>query len=222
MNKIILDNKVFYYHVFFKQNKNLYMRMKNGIITITCSKRFSLKDIEDFIINHQRFILSRQNSAIAPLYSDKTFRYLGKDFKIERNTGKNLYYEENTVFIPLSWNQDKIEAYYKNEAIRLMKSLIDNELLGLIKEVDFNHIILKSRLMKTRLGSCNIKTKTINLNSVLMRFEIKYLRSVLIHELVHLQVSNHQKAFYDLLLKYEPQYRGLRKELNRLVKNYNI
>ena len=198
------------------------MRIKNGIITITCSKRFSLKDIEDFIVNHQRFILSRQNNAIKPLYSDTVFRYLGKDFRIERNTGKNLYYEENTVFIPACWNQDKIEAYYKNETIRLMKSLIDNELLDLIKEVDFNHIILKSRLMKTRLGSCNVKTKTINLNSVLIRFEPKYLRSVLIHELVHLQVANHQKAFYDLLVKYEPQYRSLKKELNRLVKNYNI
>ena len=64
--------------------------------------------------------------------------------------------------------------------------------------------------------------QVIKLNSILARFDIKYLRAVLIHEIVHLKVKNHQKAFYDVLLKYEPNYRHIRKELTNILKLYQI
>jgi predicted metal-dependent hydrolase len=76
--------------------------------------------------------------------------------------------------------------------------------------------------MKTRLGSCNTPKRKINLNSILARFDIKYLRAVLIHEIVHLKVRNHQKKFYEELLRIEPDYYKLNKELRENIRRIEI
>jgi len=72
------------------------------------------------------------------------------------------------------------------------------------------------------LGNCNRIKRTIKLNSVLARYEMKYLEAILIHELVHLNVSGHQANFYRLLLKYVPNYRSIKRELVAILKQSEV
>ena len=72
---------------------------------------------------------------------------------------------------------------------------------------------LKIREMKTRWGVCNVKTKTITLNSLLFRENIICLDYVIIHELSHLIYFNHSKNFWNLVEKYFPNYKEIRKSL---------
>lgn len=66
----------------------------------------------------------------------------------------------------------------------------------------------RTRKMKTRWGSCNIKTGRINLNLVLGALDDALLEYVVVHELVHLHERYHNKRFYAWLEKMLPDWRA--------------
>lgn len=71
------------------------------------------------------------------------------------------------------------------------------------------------RVMSTRWGSCTPKTGRIRLNTQLGLMNPKYLEYVLVHEMTHLWESGHGAAFYRRMDAYLPNWRRLRRELNR-------
>ena len=72
---------------------------------------------------------------------------------------------------------------------------------------------LKIRKMKTRWGVCNTSTHNITLNQELYRYDIKCLDYVIVHELSHLIEANHSKKFWNIVEKYYPNYKAIRKQL---------
>lgn len=70
------------------------------------------------------------------------------------------------------------------------------------------------RRMKTRWGSCNVKTRRVWLNLELARRSPACLEYVIVHELTHLLEPQHNARFYALLDAHLPQWRTLRAELN--------
>jgi predicted metal-dependent hydrolase len=68
--------------------------------------------------------------------------------------------------------------------------------------------------MKTKWGSCNSKARRIWLNLELIKKPPACLEYVLVHELVHLLVRNHDDRFLDLMDRYLPTWRRRRAELN--------
>ncbi|MDY0010674.1 MAG: DUF45 domain-containing protein [Candidatus Izemoplasmatales bacterium] len=222
MNKIMLDNREIYYQVFFKKNKNMYLRIKSNQVIITAPMHFTIAEIERFIKKHQHFVLKHLSATRIDLYQKEEFWLWGKKHDIVFHDGKSLYIDGSSVFIPNNDLYEQRELFYRKETVSKAIDLIETELKNLIKEIDFSGIRLSSRLMTSRLGSCHATKKSINLNSILSRFDPIYLRAVLIHELVHLNISNHQKKFYNLLLKYVPNYRAIRKELGQIIKTIKI
>lgn len=222
MNKIILDNKLFYYQVFFKNNKNMYLRVSENVITITAPKKYSKANFESFIIKHQRFILKTRVIPENSLYNQDKMLIWGREYNVIKFDGKELKIEDKTVYLPEGFVEKNIEDFYRKQTIKLAISMIDEELVYSIKDIDLSNLIVKAQLMKSRLGSCHSTKRIIKLNSILARFDEKYLRAVLVHEIVHLRVGNHQTKFYQLLEKYIPDYRILSKQLNNLVKQYKI
>ena len=222
MNKIMLDNKEFYYQVFFKKNKNIYLRIQGDLIKVTAPKRYDIKDVEAFIQSHKEFVFNNINKALKPLYQKDIFELWGKGLNVLYYDGKALKIDDSTAYMPNDFQQKKIEKFYKEQTVNLAVKIISEELIFKMTEFDLENVELKSQLMKTRFGSCNTRTKAIKLNSLLARFDPKYLRAVLIHEIVHLKVANHQKNFYEKLYKFVPDYQLLRKELNKLTKSIKM
>ena len=73
----------------------------------------------------------------------------------------------------------------------------------------------KVRRMKSRWGSCNIATAHISLNLELVRFPLRCLEYVIVHELVHLLERGHNARFYGFLNHFMPDWKERRQELNR-------
>ncbi|WP_417086197.1 M48 family metallopeptidase [Lancefieldella rimae] len=71
----------------------------------------------------------------------------------------------------------------------------------------------KIRRMKSRWGSCNIKTGTITLNLELAEHDKKALKYVIAHELTHLYVRGHNREFYALLATFYPNWKEVRASL---------
>lgn len=58
LSKIILDDKEYEYVIQYKRIKNIYMRIKDNKIYISSPKKVSIKDIEKFIIQKEKWILN--------------------------------------------------------------------------------------------------------------------------------------------------------------------
>ena len=70
--------------------------------------------------------------------------------------------------------------------------------------------------MKTKWGSCNHKSRTIRLNTELVKKPKDLVEYVIVHEMVHIFVPNHSQRFKDIVEKYFPNWQDLRSELNEI------
>jgi predicted metal-dependent hydrolase len=72
------------------------------------------------------------------------------------------------------------------------------------------------RKMKVRWGSCHHQKKTIILNKFLKFLPEKLIKYVVLHEMVHLIVPNHNKEFWLLIKKVDKNF----KEKEKLLSAY--
>ncbi len=72
------------------------------------------------------------------------------------------------------------------------------------------------RKMKTRWGSCNINAARIWLSLKLIHLSPEFLEYVTVHEMVHLLERGHNDRFKSFMDRFIPDWRNLKKELNRL------
>ena len=230
MNKIRLGNKDFYYQVFYKNNKNMYLRVKEGVIVVTCNRLFNKKSIEAFIIRNQVNImkLAERTRNKIELYNQDTMSIFGKELRIyfQLNHGRNKY-EIREDFIDISFRSDffdtkYIEKIYQELLLKEIELVYQEEKQNLQRYFDVSDITFKAQLMKSRFGSCIAKKRIIKLNSILARFDNIYTKTILIHELIHLKVHNHQKDFYRYIDELIPNYKQKIKEINQLSRKYVI
>lgn len=71
------------------------------------------------------------------------------------------------------------------------------------------------RRMKSRWGSCTARSRSLRFNLHLARVPERCIEYVVVHELAHLQVQNHSAAFWAHVERFLPDWRALRRELNR-------
>lgn len=70
------------------------------------------------------------------------------------------------------------------------------------------------RQMKTRWGSCNVKTHHININMALLKKEPECLEYVIVHEMCHILEPSHNQVFWGYVERFYPGYKEIRKKLN--------
>ena len=71
--------------------------------------------------------------------------------------------------------------------------------------------------MISQWGNCRSEKGVLTFNTNLMYAPLECIEYVVLHELTHLKVQNHNKLFEALLTKYMPQWRARRKELNEFI-----
>ena len=102
-----------------------------------------------------------------------------------------------------------VEFFYKQE--------VTNK--GSVLLVDWGHKMgvrptgLKVHRMKTRWGSCNVRTGSINLNTLLACWPEECLEYIVVHELAHLQEANHSPRFHAIVASFLPKWRERKKLL---------
>lgn len=75
----------------------------------------------------------------------------------------------------------------------------------------------KMRKMKSRWGSCNYTDKVITLSTHLIYCTEEQIYYVIVHEFSHLIVPNHSKDFYNVVSEFCPDYKEIKKELNKII-----
>ena len=73
----------------------------------------------------------------------------------------------------------------------------------------------RTKDMKTRWGTCNVRARRIWVNLQLVHHPRICLDYLLLHELLHLVETHHNAHFYALMTRYMPAWKDVRALLNR-------
>lgn len=92
--------------------------------------------------------------------------------------------------------------------------LLTRQTMALFPEIETPFPEIKLRKMTSRWGSCNVAKNIITYSTELYFKSEECRRYVAAHELCHLLVQNHSKAFWERLEKAVPDCKKLRKKLN--------
>ncbi len=211
--KLELNNKTYPIEIIYKNNKNMYLRIKDDLkVVITAPKRTPERVITSFISNNIDYIkkIIIQKEQIKTKKQDK-LEYLGNLYDICRINEKNIYIGDTKAFVGTKVNLD---TWYKKKSKEVFETYYNN-CFEQFKESKIKPD-LKIRKMKSKWGVCNITNKTITLNQELIKLDSKYLEYVIYHELCHLKHPNHSKDFWNLVEVYIPNYKQIRKEMKNV------
>ena len=204
----IYNNKEYEVEIIKKNNKNTYIRIKNNRIYVTTSYFTSKFYIEKLLEKNKASIVKLIDKSLKKENNKKEFKILGIPYQIIVNKESKFSIKGNIITSP---NEKKIEDYLRNIA----KNIYQERLIYYYKLFDENipKPTLKIRKMTSRWGVCNTKTHQITLNLELIHYDIECLNYVIVHELSHLLEGNHSRLFWNIVEKYYPNYKSIRKKL---------
>lgn len=189
-----------------KNNKNTYLRVKNNTITITTNYFTSINRIEKLIQENVKFINNALEKSISKK-EDNSFKLFGKKYDIVYGL-PNTEIDNNKIYSKDLKTFDKFLSKY-------IYSIYEERLNYWYNVFEEKIPVpnLKIRKMTSRWGVCNIKNNNITLNLELSKYDIVALDYVIVHELSHFIHPNHSKDFWQLVAKYYPDYKEVRKYL---------
>ena len=79
------------------------------------------------------------------------------------------------------------------------------------------NVTWKIRTMKTLWGSCHFRKRHVTYSRALARVSRELVEYVVVHELTHLKVQNHNKVFEALMTQRLPGWRNIRQKLNVFI-----
>lgn len=208
--KYELDGEEYNVIINKKNNKNLYIRVKEDMNIYVSCNYFTTKGMILRVLEQNKKSLRKMiDNVNAKNKKRDKFFYLGSSYDIifVEDT-KTTRIENNSI---ITKNEKTLNKWYKEEIIRIFDEryvYIFNKFEEKIKSP-----ILKIRDMKTRWGVYNRLKNTITLNSKLIEFDIDKIDYVIIHELCHIIHFNHSRSFWNLVEKYCKNYKQLRKEM---------
>ena len=205
--QIDINGKIYDVDIIKKNNKNTYVRVKNGRIVVTTNYLTGKNSIIKLIKDNEDSIVSMINKDSKRIEKSDNFYYFGKKYDV-------IY-----GFKDIDISGDKIYVYdkkcldkYINKNIYEIYSDRLNYWYNVFEE-DIPVPNLKIRKMTSRWGVCNIKNHNVTLNYELSKYDICCLDYVIVHELSHFIHPNHSKDFWNLVGKYYSRYKECRKML---------
>ncbi len=104
------------------------------------------------------------------------------------------------------------EREYTNQDAIKLKEKLDIIFPELIQKTKLVPNKIRIRNIKYAWGSCS-SNRNITINLKLVDKSDEEIRYVVLHELCHLKYMNHSDKFWDLVGKYMPNYKEVRKKL---------
>lgn len=207
--KFKLNDYIIEYEVIRKDNKNLYFRIDENCKLVITAPRFITDDeIRNLITKNSSAILKMYEDALQRKERNGLFWYLGNGYEVTfDNRVTEIKFEDNKI---TCHDEDALNKFYNDECLRVFNEEIEICKNCFSELPDFD---LKIRKMRTRWGVCNTKTKTITLNSELLKKDISLIDYVIIHEMTHFFEGNHGKHFWELVGMAIPDYKERRKKL---------
>lgn len=126
-----------------------------------------------------------------------------------------IFETEQKIYANVSKNtEEHAKKILENKLKILALTLIKGELKRLSNMFGFKYNRVSVKNQSSRFGSCSSRGN-LNFNWQIIFFPTNKFRHILLHELTHLKIKNHSKAFWDQLAFYDPKS----KDNNKWLKN---
>lgn len=207
-----IDGNIYQVIIIKKRNKNTYIRVKEDLnIYVTTNYLASKSYVKKLLDENYDSLKNMINIMCKKNEKNEMFFYLGEAYDIiEVSTIKKI----------------EIDSVNKNIYIKDIK-MLNRWLNKNIKDLFLKHFIdiynmfdevktiptLSIRKMKSRWGVYNRVRHRVTLNSELIKYDIKCLDYVIVHELSHVIHFDHSKSFWNLVYKYCNNYKEIKKKL---------
>lgn len=193
-----------------KHNKNTYIRVKDDLNIYVSTNYFtSIRSIQKLLDDNYEYLKNMISKRKKRIEKDNDFYLFGKkyDIIIDSNT-IDIYLSDNKIYVK---SMKVFESWLKKEIQKLFKEHLNMIYNQFEEEIPYPR--LKIRSMKTRWGVNNKRDNSVTLNSKLIEYDLTKLDYVIVHELSHFIHFNHSKEFWNLVSKYTPNYKQIRKEM---------
>jgi predicted metal-dependent hydrolase len=196
------------------QRRTIALEVKrDGSLIVRAPKITPRGQIEELVKSKERWIrkkqeLLKQQSLEAPakkFIPGEQFQYLGEPYALEVVEGQvtplilddkfNLAAKSQHNALPVFTN------WYRKHASLVIKAIVANR----AQQNGFTYARIRITNARTRWGSCGSKG-SLNFTWRLIMAPWEVIDYVVVHEMVHLQVRNHSKAFWSKVGKLMPDY----------------
>ncbi len=234
MDEIILDDIPV--AVVRKRIRNLRLSVHppEGTVRISAPLRMSLDTIRNFALSKLGWI-KRQQQKLRDQEREEPREYLDRESHLvwgerrllrveERDSPPHVLLDPGRLVLRVrpgtdtAGRQAVVAAWQREELRQATLPLIDAWEARLGVTVTRLYV----RYMKTRWGTCNTRAGSIRLNSELARKPRECLEYIVVHEMVHLLEPSHNQRFQELMDRFLPAWRNLRRELNRLPVRHDL
>ncbi len=213
-----------------KDIKNVHLSVypPNGRVRIAAPSKMTLETIRIYAISklswikkQQTKILSQKREAPREYLTKESHFYLGKRYLlkvIELNTVPAVHLTHNNIELYVRPNsspekrKEILENWYR-EQLRVLGTDLISQWEATMK-VKVNELGIKK--MKTKWGTCNEEAKRVWLNFELVKKPIECVEYIVVHEMVHLKVRNHNNKFIAYMNHFLPEWKQLKAELNKM------
>ena len=195
-----------------KKNKNTYIRVKEDMkIYVTTNYLVSKKYIKGLLDSNYDYLVKMINCMCKKNEKKDLFFYLGNSYdiifvndlkKIDVDSDNQVIYAKDIKQLNRWYNKVIKDTFV--ERFTYIYNIFDE-----VKKVPS----LKIRKMKSRWGVYNRVKHSVTLNSELIKYNIRCLDYVIVHELSHVIHFDHSKNFWSLVSKYCSNYKEIKKEL---------
>jgi predicted metal-dependent hydrolase len=207
-----------------KTIKNAYLRVTPaGEVLFSVPEDMDEKDINRILAKRSEWIDKQLNYfkmrpiALKEYVSGESVEYLGRNYRLKVIETDDESVKLSGGYVQLhirdkldfARKQKMIARWYRERAAVYFHKAIGKYEKIVGKEID----VLKIRRMKTRWGSCNPKSASINLNLELIKKSRLCIDYVVFHEMAHLIHPNHSPRFYNYLSLHMPDWRLRKKRL---------
>lgn len=217
----------------FKNIKRMYLRVQqDGSLNVSVPFHTSQKTIDNLIYAHEGWIkthVAKQarnfQRQVPSLVEGTTLNKFDTPLTIQITYTKKLartrsIYECGGYLIfelcdfdahktPDEIDKLLITLYepWKRETVR-KTAVVTLDTYASLMHVWYSEFVIKT--LKSRWGSCNVKTHRICINAELINYPLMALEAVCVHELCHLLEPSHNAHFHELLDRYYPQNKEAR------------
>ena len=176
---------------------HIYMSLKENYkindLVKTLQKIFTEKKIKEFYSQ--------------PYYTDDYVDILGTRRRLVNLSKGQVRSSEDDFVVN---NEKDLEKKLKSLSKDILTSRVRK--YSEIMNVPVNYDV-KITSMRAAVGKNYYTKNLLTFDKILIHYSLEIIDSVVIHELTHYFVQNHSKDFYDILLKYMPNYRKIRQKL---------
>lgn len=207
------------------KNLHLYVKPPDGAVSVSAPMNISDDAIERFVRTKVSWVKTQQAKYANQLrqterqyVSGETLYLWGKQYFLQvdygnknalvltGNTAKLTVREESTAEQRDNFVREWYREQLKAEIARLFPKW--EAATGLKCDS------WQTKYMTSKWGTCNITNRKIWFNLQLSKKPVECLEYIILHELIHLKVKNHNTDFTAMMDKYMPYWREVKKKLN--------